>query len=45
MGEVNKIKLISMGSYRAFLNPEGTAGCGAASQHHLFFGLQMIYGN
>lgn len=45
MGEVNKIKLLSMESYRAFLKSQGTAGCGAASQHHLFFGFEMIYGN
>lgn len=45
MGEVNKIKFLSMESYRAFLKSQRTAGCGAASQHHLFFGFEMIYGN
>lgn len=34
-----------MESYKAFLKSQGTAGCGAASQHHLFFEFEMIYEN
>ena len=45
MGEANEIKLPPVESYGAFLKSQSTAGCGAASQHHLFFGSEMISGN
>lgn len=45
MDKVNKIKLFSMESYRSFIKPQGTAGCDAGSQCHLFFGFEVIYGN
>lgn len=45
MDKVNKIKLLSMESYRTFIKSRWTAGCDAASQYHLFFGFEMVYGN
>lgn len=45
MDKVNKKNLLFMESYRTFIKPQGTAGCDTASQYHLFFGFEMVYGN
>lgn len=33
-----------MESYKTYIKPQGTKGCDTASQYHLLFGFEMVYG-